>query len=138
MGCGSGILGLAIKKKWPLSHVISADCDPESVRVTLHNAELNGISDIFCYVSEGFGNQATHQYAPYDVIVANILAKPLCALAPEFAHYSQYGSHIIVSGLLNRHVPLVKETFELHHLILVNSLNRDDWMTLVFKNNAHR
>jgi len=132
MGCGSGILGIAAKKKWPKATVIAVDNDAESVRVTIQNAQTN-TTVITAIESMGFANDAVSAYAPYHIVLANILAKPLIALAPDFSAHAHAGGIVIVSGLLSRHADDVAHAYVAAGFVPVGVHNLDDWMTLVFK-----
>ena len=72
MGCGSGILGIAASKLWQVP-VVAADNDPESVKVTTGNAQLNKCAALIRpHVSAGFQNPQISEQGPYNLIVANI------------------------------------------------------------------
>ena len=132
MGCGSGILGIAAKKKWVEAIVIAVDNDAESVRVASKNAQMND-TVITAIESMGFENDAVATFAPYHVVLANILAKPVIALAPDFAKHMHKGGIAILSGLLSRHADEVKQAYVDAGFVPVVERNLDDWMTLVFK-----
>lgn len=134
MGCGSGILGIAAKKKWNNSTVIAVDNDVESVRVTAQNAQ-NNATEITTIESMGFSNPAIAWYGPYHIVLANILAKPLCMLAPDFATHMCKDGIVILSGLLSRHAEDVTHAYLTNGFTPVESHNIDDWMTLVFRRN---
>ncbi len=132
MGCGSGILGIAAKKRWQQATVVSVDNDPESVRVAAQNA-LNNTVQLTVIESEGFANPSVATYAPYDIVLANILAKPVCALAPHFAANLRVGGIAILSGLLSRHHEEVAAAYDAAGFIAIDTYTIEDWMTLVFK-----
>ncbi|MBF7682711.1 50S ribosomal protein L11 methyltransferase [Acinetobacter sp. B5B] len=97
-GCGSGILGVAAlllgAKK-----VYATDIDPQAVLATQQNAVLNNVSEgLFVYLPEVFNQQFTTQRA--DVLVANILAGPLMALAPEFSRLTQPHAEFALAGVI--------------------------------------
>jgi ribosomal protein L11 methyltransferase len=132
MGCGSGILGIAAKKKWPNATVIAVDNDIESVRVASQNARNNN-TVITAIESMGFANEAVAFFAPYHIVLANILAKPVIALAPDFAAHMHQGGIVILSGLLSRHTDDVTKAYVDAGFVSTEAHNLDDWMTLVFK-----
>lgn len=131
MGCGSGILGIAAKKKWQKATVIAADNDVESVRVTSKNAQKNDAT-ITAVESLGFSNEAIAFFGPYHIVLANILAKPVIALAPDFFQHMHPRGLAILSGLLSRHTDDVTKAYIDAGFKPVESHNLDDWMTLVF------
>ena len=112
--------------------MIAVDNDPESVRVTMQNAHMNE-TEITVIESMGFANDAVATYAPYHIVLANILAKPVIALAPDFAAHMHQGGIAILSGLLSRHTEDVTRAYIDAGFVSVGAHNLDDWMTLIFK-----
>lgn len=134
MGCGSGILAIAMAKTWPHAMVLGVDNDPESVRVTQQNAILNTCeSNLEVLVSEGFGDSKVGNAGPFEVVTANILAKPLCLMAPDIKACLTSGGWVILSGLLDRQKPQVLEAYETIGFTLVKTYPIEDWATLVLK-----
>lgn len=127
LGCGSGILALALAKQ-SKNKVTASDIDPESVFVTKENAKLNGIQEISVYESDGFSSTELQKRAPFDLIVANILANPLCSLAKDMARYST--GHLILSGLLNEQSEMVLAAYEKEGFKLVDRYILGEWTTL--------
>ena len=83
LGCGSAILAIAAAKTG-IKNVTAADNDPLAVDVARRNCRNNGVgSRTRCLVSDGYANPALRRRAPFDLVFANILADPLCALAPR-------------------------------------------------------
>ena len=100
LGCGSGILALAIARLWD-APVLAVDTDLNSVAVARANLRINRAADRVRVVrSHGFGASAVRRSAPFDLIVANILAPPLIALAPALAQATRPGARLVLSGLL--------------------------------------
>jgi ribosomal protein L11 methyltransferase len=132
MGCGSGILAIAAAKIWPLAAVMAADNDSESVRVTAYNSHLNNVS-IQTLHSEGFANPVIHQHSPYNLVIANILAKPLCLMASDMRQRLVSKGFIILSGLLERQQQEVLSCYQQQDLTLVKVYNIENWMTLVLE-----
>lgn len=100
VGCGSGILAIAMAKLWRRP-VLGGDNDAEAVDVAVENAGLNGVGE-FCRftVSAGLDAPELAGRAPYDLIVANILAGPLVDLSGSFAAAVRPGGRVLLSGLL--------------------------------------
>jgi ribosomal protein L11 methyltransferase len=132
MGCGSGILAIAAAKIWPSATVMAADNDPESVRVTAYNSHLNNVS-IQTLHSEGFANPVIHQHSPYNLVIANILAKPLCHMAKDMRQALAFKGFIILSGLLERQQEEVLNCYQPQGLALVKIYNIENWITLVLQ-----
>ncbi len=131
MGCGSGILAIAAAKAWPQASVMAVDNDPESVRVTLHNAQLNHCETIQCVLSHGFEDPLVQQKAPFTLIVANILAKPLCEMAFPMHQCLALNGVIVLSGLLQRQQDQVLLAYQQQGLQLKQTYHFENWVTLV-------
>ena len=100
VGCGSGILAIAMAKLWKRP-VMGSDNDPEAVAVARENADLNGVGALCRFVhAAGLGTDELEARAPFDLVVANILAGPLGELAESFARAVRPGGRVLLSGLL--------------------------------------
>ena len=131
LGCGSGILAIAAARLWP-ARVLAADNDPVAVRVARANAHRNGVDHrVRTLVSEGYANPRLHAAAPFDLITANILADPLCALARGTARPLAPGGVVVLSGLLDRQAARVIEAHRRAHRRLVDRLPIGIGTTLV-------
>ena len=100
VGCGSGILAIAMAKlwKWP---VIGGDNDVEAVAVARENADVNGVGNLCRFVHAiGLDETELQSRSPYDLVVANILAGPLTELSASFAAALKPGGRVLLSGLL--------------------------------------
>ena len=95
LGCGSGILAFAAAHRYPKAVIDAADCDEESVRMACFNAKENHIS---CQVWQSNSFQKIDQ--KYDLIFANILARPLIQMAPELIDHLAPNGYAILSGFL--------------------------------------
>lgn len=131
LGCGTGILALAAAK---LFHgpVVAADNDPEAVRVARHNARRNRAGRLIRPVrSDGFAAPAVRRGAPYDLILANILARPLARMAPALAGHLALGGRAVLSGLLDRDQTIVLAACRAAGLALERRVVVGRWPTLV-------
>jgi ribosomal protein L11 methyltransferase len=100
VGCGSGILAIAMAKLWQRP-VIGGDNDAEAVDVARENAVLNGVGDLCRFVHAiGLHDEELHALTPYDLVVANILAVPLMELSDSFSAALRPGGCALLSGLL--------------------------------------
>jgi ribosomal protein L11 methyltransferase len=100
VGSGSGILTIAMAKLWRRP-VIGGDNDAETVVVARENAALNGVGDLCRFVhAVGLHARELKERAPYDLVVANILAGPLAELSESFAKAVRPGGRVMLSGLL--------------------------------------
>lgn len=130
MGCGSGILAIAAAKAWPNATILAVDNDPESARVTRYNSDLNNCHSIQTIVSEGFEQLSLKQA---DLIVANILAKPLCQMALMMGQAIADKGWVILSGLLDRQQDEVLQSYQQQGFNLVKTYPLDTWVTLVLQ-----
>ena len=134
MGCGSGILGIAITKVWPNARIIAIDIDPESVIVTQRHAAMNGASDaLLSAAGDGYNTPLCQQNAPYDLIAANILAGPLIAMAGQLNDVLKKGGYAVLSGLLGRQEAEVTAAHTALGLKLQHSIALGDWRALVLQ-----
>ena len=135
VGTGSGVLAIAAIKTGA-ERAIGTEIDAQSVIVANDNAAKNNVGNRFrAYHTRSAGNAIIQSAAPFDLVFANILAKPLIGLAPEIERLTQKGGHIILSGLLNRQEPLVSAAYAGRNLNLVKRIQKDGWSTLVFQKN---
>ena len=133
VGCGTGILSMAIARAWPVT-VLATDIDSEAVRVTRYNLEINQLKGrVRAEVSKSFNNNIIANNGPYDLIMANILANPLRAMAKEMVANLQSGGRVILSGLLNNQECLVMNAYREQGLSLVKRYRLEGWSTLVMQ-----
>jgi ribosomal protein L11 methyltransferase len=133
LGCGSGVLSLAAGKLWP-ARVLAADNDPDAVRVARENAGLNGLADRLTIVkSSGYGAAAIRRAAPFDLIMANILARPLYRMAGSLARNLSPGGRAVLSGILTTQEQMVLHAHLERGLVLDFRLRLGDWSVLVLR-----
>ncbi|MEO1188257.1 MAG: 50S ribosomal protein L11 methyltransferase [Pseudomonadota bacterium] len=133
IGTGSGVLAIAAVKTGA-KRAIGTETDAQSVTVANENARKNNVSDAFkTYKTRGATNRIIQSAAPFDLIFANILARPLTRLAPSLVPLLERGGHIILSGLLTRQEPLVRAAYTGRGLTLVKRIRKDGWSTLVLR-----
>ncbi len=135
LGCGSGLLALAAARLWPSARVTASDVDGPSIRVARENARLNGFAPgrIRFDVGAGYAAPEVRRNAAYDLIVANILAGPLNALATQTARALRPGGVAILSGLLTGQEPAVLRRHRAAGLILQARQRLGDWSALVLR-----
>lgn len=133
MGCGSGILAIAAAKLWR-TNVLAADIDPVAVQVTAENAKINRVQgQIEAVVSDGYASKRIKDDAPYQLIISNILARPLVAFAPSLAGNLAPGGVAVLSGLLSSQEAQVRTAHQAQGLIFERRFTHGDWHTLVFR-----
>jgi len=130
VGCGAGVLAIAAAKALKRK-VWLGDIDPVAVAVANENAKLNGVAaHVKAIVSRGVENRALREGAPYDLVFANILAKPLRLLAPSLAGVIAPGGEAIVSGLLLADVAGVLSAWGAQGFYLRDRIELEGWASL--------
>lgn len=133
LGCGTGLLAIGAAKLWR-KRVVASDIDPVAVEVTLDNARANGAAPLVRAVTaDGLTHPAIRDRAPYDLIVANILASPLTMLAPSIVRSLAKGGMLVLSGLLTNQENLVVSFYTPHGLILRARHRDGPWSALVLE-----
>ncbi|WP_323015221.1 50S ribosomal protein L11 methyltransferase [Devosia sp.] len=133
IGTGTGVLAIALAKRLG-GRILATDIDPIAVTTTLENARENGVeTHIEAIEATGLDHADIAARAPYDLLVANILAGPLTALAPDMAGVAQPGATVILSGILNTQADGMIAAYETAGFALIDHLKRKDWTTLVLE-----
>ena len=117
IGTGTGLLAFAALALWPEAKCIATDIDPIAVDVSRDNAAINqvtlghGAGELLLAVADGMDSPLLAARAPFDLLIANILAGPLIELAPAFAKALAPGGTIILAGLLDTQADAVIEAY---------------------------
>ena len=128
VGTGSGVLAIAAAKLWKNAKIIAVDIDDESVIVAKQNAKDNGVeAQIEVAYSDGYSSEIVKKNAPYDVIFANILARPLIAMAEDMAKSLKKGGYAVISGFIDDQVEWVVGEHEKYGLKLKKLYELDNW-----------
>lgn len=134
LGTGSGVLALAVRKIKPVP-VLATDIDPVATRVARENIRRNGVltgrDGITAVTAAGFQSPAFAGHGPFDLIVANILARPLMRMAPQLAAHLEPGGAVILSGILAAQRWKVLSAYNALGLRHVRTLWRNGWVTLL-------
>ena len=138
VGTGTGLLAFAGAHLWPEAKVMATDIDPAAVDVTRENAVSNGIEGVDLVVADGALSDAITAKAPFDLVIANILAGPLVSMAPELAAIAAPNATIVLAGLLETQRPQVVEAFEACGCTLEAVDRRGDWTILRLEAGAAR
>lgn len=139
LGTGTGLLAFAAMKLWPAARVAASDIDPIAIEVAVENAAINGIrlgrarGQVELAVAPGMDHGRLKARAPYDLIIANILAGPLIDLAPSVAGAMEAGGRLILAGLLDSQADAVAAAYRRQGLMLSFTLSRGDWPTLAMR-----
>jgi ribosomal protein L11 methyltransferase len=133
LGTGTAVLAVAIARVLRVP-VIATDIDPVAVRIAAENARLNGVgSEVRCIVADGMTSRLLAEEAPYDLVVANILARPLTKLAYPVASALARRSVVVLSGLRTIERQLVLAAWAKQGLRLAFEVERDGWLALVLE-----
>ncbi|MDX2141865.1 MAG: 50S ribosomal protein L11 methyltransferase [Rhodospirillaceae bacterium] len=133
LGCGSGILAMAMAKAWRRP-VVAADIDPEAVRVTTYNVRRNRESALVkAVMSDGLTARDLRRKASFALITANILARPLCKFAPGLAARLARGGFLVLAGLLSRQEAMVIAAYRAQGMRLYRRIALNGWSTLILR-----
>jgi ribosomal protein L11 methyltransferase len=137
VGCGSGILAIAMAKLWD-HEVLGGDNDPQAVAVAVENAALNGVAPLCRFVvSVGLSHAVLAQAEPYDLVVANILAGPLVELTDTFKYALRPGGLALLSGLLVEQADMVISAYARCDFALERQIDLETggawWRTLLLR-----
>jgi ribosomal protein L11 methyltransferase len=138
LGCGTGLLAIGAAKLWR-RHVLASDIDPVAVEVARENAVANGEAPLVrALMADGPTHPGLFRAAPFDLILANILAGPLTHLAPAIARSVAPGGTLVLSGLLHWQENLVLSFYRPHGLVLRQTRRDGSWSALVLDRPSRR
>jgi len=133
LGTGTGILAMAAARLWH-RRVVAVDIDPWSVRVARENAKLNHVGPMIrCWRADGWHDRRVRTGAPYDLVLANILARPLCLMARSLAAHLAPGGTAILAGLLTGQTRQVLAAHRRLGLRLDAVIREGAWATMVLR-----
>jgi ribosomal protein L11 methyltransferase len=131
LGCGSGILALAMARRWGRK-VMAADIDPDAVATTRSNAALNNVSHLVRSVpSNGVKSGVVKRNGPYGIIVANILARPIIDMARGIKRVLLPGGTLILAGFTENQENSVRAAYQPRDYQLTRKEGLDGWTTFV-------
>jgi len=136
IGTGTGLLAFAALSLWPEARCIATDVDAVAIDVARENAAINGVplghgtGELLLAVADGMDSPLVVARAPFDLIVANILAGPLIELAPDFAKALVPGGTVILAGLLDSQADAVAAAYQDQGLS-VTDRGAGEWPVLV-------
>ena len=139
VGTGTGLLAFAALRLWPVARVIASDIDPVAIEVSAENAAINAVplgrarGQVELAVAPGLDHMRLRARAPYDLLVANILAGPLIELAPALSGAVEPGGRLILAGLLKGQAEAVLSAYRRRGLTLAFSVEHGHWPTLVLR-----
>lgn len=137
LGTGSGILALALKRALPSAHVIASDIDPRSIEVAEANAKSNGLpvraGGPRFIVADGVRDVRIRRVGPFDLIVANILAAPLIAMADDVVDALTTSGTLVLSGILVSQAQQVAMRYRALGLRIRQQDRHEEWSALVLE-----
>jgi len=138
IGTGTGLLSFAALALWPEAKAVATDIDPIAIDVTRDNTAINGVKlghgagELLLAVADGMDSAMLTARAPFDLLIANILAGPLIELAPDFAKALAPGGTIILAGLLDTQADAVISVYEAEGFSITER-GSGEWPVLVLK-----
>lgn len=130
MGCGSGILAMAFVKATH-GQAAGVDLDPQSVKIAEENIRANGLRlNMRVALGNGYKASLVQQKKPFDLIMANIFARPLCHMAYNLKQHLRPGGWVILSGLLTHQANSVIAAHRTQGLHLVKHIKIGEWSVL--------
>lgn len=136
IGTGTGLLAFAALNLWPRALATASDIDPVCAGVVAENARLNhialgaGAGELVMVVTDGMDHPLLEARGPYDLIIANILAGPLIALAPAFSRALVSGGNLVLAGLLDTQEADVRRACRRAGFRLAARLTQGEWPVL--------
>ena len=134
IGGGTGVLAMAATSVWRKARAVAGDIDPVATGTARENVAANGLaSRIVCVTSAGFNHPVLHGAGPFDLVFANILARPLRRLARDMAAHQPRGGIAILSGVLTRQTPGVLAVYRGCGYARIDSVRVGEWTTSVLR-----
>jgi ribosomal protein L11 methyltransferase len=133
IGAGTGVLAIALAKAG--CHLVLAnDSDRLAVAAAREAVRQNGVADrVQVLQAAGLQHVQIRHHAPFDLVVANILARPLAALSGGIARHTRPGSIVVLSGLLRAQASALAACYRAHGFALERRVTIGDWATLVLR-----
>ncbi|AEI37549.1 50S ribosomal protein L11 methyltransferase [Zymomonas mobilis] len=137
IGTGTGLLAFASRYLWQSAKVIASDLDPVAIEVAKENAVINSIPmgrgrcQVEMVIAAGLAHRRLQQRAPYDLLIANILAGPLIELADSFVPALASGGCLILAGLVKEQEKAVCRAYQRLGMRLADRVVLGDWPSLL-------
>ncbi len=136
IGTGTGLLAFAAMQLWPRAYATASDIDPVCGPAVADNAQANGIAlgqragTLAMFIAEGLDDADLQRRAPYDLVIANILAGPLIDLAAHISAVTEPQGQAVLSGLLGTQADAVTRAYRRFGFRLAGRLDLGDWTVL--------
>lgn len=132
LGCGSGVLAIAAARALPDARIVASDVDPEAIAVARANVARNRArARIAVLAARGLAHPRLRAAAPFDLVLANILAGPLILLALPMARAVAHRGTVVLSGILAEQTAEVEAAWRTAGFVLVERRVLNGWSTLV-------
>ncbi|MGI9409466.1 MAG: 50S ribosomal protein L11 methyltransferase [Hyphomicrobiaceae bacterium] len=144
LGTGSGVLAIALCRALPKARILASDNDRRSIEVAIDNARRNHCmghnspTRLHFTHASGVSAASVRSFQPFDLIVANILAKPIVGFAPDIAAVSRNGSNLVLSGLLVEQAAGIIATYRSHGFVVCSHVRIENWSTITFERRQAR
>ncbi len=144
IGTGTGLLAFAALHLWPRARVIASDIDAVCAPVIAANMAANAIEagegpgQLAVVIAPGMAHPLLRAAAPYDLVIANILAGPLIALAQDFASSVMPGGNLLLAGLLETQEAAVRAAYRREGFRMSARMVRGDWSILWLRRRSGR
>lgn len=144
IGTGTGLLAFAAMHLWPKAKATGSDIDHVCAGVVEDNCALNGIpmgagvGELTMVIAPGTDDALIQARAPYDLLIANILAGPLVELAPDFAGVTSPGGSLLLAGLLQTQEAEVRTAYRKQGFRLARRVTNGDWSILWMRKSRFR
>ena len=136
IGTGTGLLAFAAMHLWPHAKATASDIDAVCAGVVEDNCATNGVAmgagqgELTMVIAPGTDHELIQARAPYDLLIANILAGPLVKLAPDFCSVTLPGSSLLLAGLLETQESEVRAAYRRQGFRLARRVTNGDWSIL--------
>lgn len=133
LGTGSGILALAAARLWRRP-VLAVDCDADAVRTARRNVRANGLGGLVRVApGRGWLVPQIRAMGHFDLVLANILARPLAMMARGLSRRLAPGGRAVLSGLLARQASTILVAYRRRGIVLARRITLDGWTTLILR-----
>lgn len=132
VGTGTGLLAFAAMHLWPVAKAMATDIDPISIDVVRENMALNDVRGLSLVVADGMSHREIVARAPYDLVIANILAQPLIDMAPRIAAAVAHRGTLILAGLLDVQAAAVIRAYKREGMRLIRQ-GPGEWPVVVMR-----
>lgn len=133
IGTGTGVLAIASARIWK-AHIIASDLDPIAQKTARENVRRNGAEAyVKTIIADGLSHPLIRENSPYDLVIANILATPLIALAQDIAKALRQGGIVILSGITREQAGRVAAAYGAAGFARLRQFTIGDWVTLTLR-----